>query len=193
MTQISEPGRVATLTDAEQRYVRHIEAKDTALREFLGRDSMPEVGQAQELLRYLTGIKTALGNLNNDLGFVATLMIKTYLARRFGVENFDAASKPQGAAGVDIEAVTPTGAKIIGELKTTRPYQPGFGAAQRTSIIKDLERLAGSTAAHRLMFVVDRDAFVALCRPSLAGRCPGIEIVELISGESYVCPAVPPR
>jgi hypothetical protein len=41
---------------------------------------------------------------------------------------------------MDIEAITLDGLIIVGELKTTEPYQPGFGAQQRTMIMKDLDR-----------------------------------------------------
>jgi hypothetical protein len=43
---------------------------------------------------------------------------------------------------VRLRAQTSDGRKIIGELKTTKPYQPGFGAQQRSMILKDLARLA---------------------------------------------------
>lgn len=148
---------------------------------------MPLDADPRSWLAYLTGIKSALGNLNNDLGFVATLLVKGYLQERFGIVDFDAAGKPQGASGVDIEARTADGMTIVGELKTTKPYQPGFGAAQRTAIIKDLTRLGGSAADHRFMFVVDEDAFAALCRPALASRVPGVEIVNLVTGRTFVC------
>jgi hypothetical protein len=132
----------------------------------------------------------ALGNLNNDLGFVATLLVKEFLEKRFQITNFDAAGKPQGAAGVDIEARTAAGETIIGELKTTKPYQPGFGAAQRTTILKDLARLAASDANHRFMFVIDGDAFQTLCsHRSFATRAPGIEVVDVLSGRSHKCSA----
>jgi hypothetical protein len=176
-----------TLTAAELRFCDAIREKDRSLRLFLANTSFPASNDAREWLTYLTGIKTALGNLNNDLGFVATLLVKHYLERRFGVVDFDAAGKPQGASGVDIEASTPDGLSIVGELKTTKPYQPGFGAAQRTQIIKDLNRLAAYKADHRFMFVVDVDAYSALCRPALASRAPGVEIVDLVSGATFVC------
>ncbi len=66
------------------------------MRLFLANTSFPASNDAREWLIYLTGIKTALGNLNNDLGFVATLLVKHYLERRFDVVDFDAASKSQG-------------------------------------------------------------------------------------------------
>lgn len=176
------------LTSAELRFCNTIREKDCALRELLANFPFPKRTDAREWLTYLTGIKTALGNLNNDLGFVATLLVKSYLECRFGIVGFDAGGKAQGASGVDIEVSTPAGVRIVGELKTTRPYQRGFGAAQRTQIIKDLNRLAASKADHRFMFVVDADAYSALCKPALAIRAPGVEIVDLVSGETFVCP-----
>jgi hypothetical protein len=175
------------LTIGELSYCDAIREKDRNLREFLDNRGLPSNFDAHEWLIYLTGIKSALGNLNNDLGFVATVLVKKFLGRRFGILDFDAAGKPQGASGIDVEASTPDGRRIVGELKTTKPYQPGFGAAQRTSIIKDLDRLAASSADHRFMFVVDADAYSALCRPALASRAPGIEIVDLVSGKTFIC------
>ena len=70
-------------------------------------------------LRYLTGIKDALGNLSNDIPSVATLLAKACIAERFGIMNFDAAGKPQGASDIDIEARPTDGKIIVGELKTT--------------------------------------------------------------------------
>jgi hypothetical protein len=177
-----------TLTPAELRFCDTIREKDRRLRLFLANAGLPTSADAHEWLTYLTGIKTALGNLNNDLGFVATLLVKRYLERRFGIVDFDAAGKPQGAAGIDIKASTPNGLNILGELKTTKPYQSGFGAQQRTQIIKDLNRLAASKADHRFMFVVDADAYSALCKPPLTRRAPGVEFVDLVSGKTFVCP-----
>jgi hypothetical protein len=76
---------------------------------------------------------------------------------------------------------------VVGELKTTKPYQPGFGAAQRTHILKDLARLATSSADHRFMFVVDPNAYRTLCTRSFASRAPGVEVVDLITRQGFVC------
>jgi hypothetical protein len=51
---------------------------------------------------YLVEIKTTLGNLNNDISFVAALLVKPFLRQRFGVE-FDAGLKAQGAPGICAE------------------------------------------------------------------------------------------
>jgi hypothetical protein len=145
------------------------------------RESLSNPVDATHWLRYLLGIKHSLGNLNNDIGFVATLLAKEYLNRRFGIADFDAAGKAQGASGIDIAARTADGS----ELKTTKPYQPGFGAAQRTSILKDLARLASTTADCRFMFVIDPDAYRALCKRNFASKAPGVEIVDLVKGGHF--------
>ncbi len=90
----------ASLTTAE--FCDAIRDKDRSLRRFLNTNVFPADIDAHGWLAYLTGIKSALGNLSNDLGFVATLLVKRYLQHRFGIANFDAASKLQGAPGVDI-------------------------------------------------------------------------------------------
>jgi hypothetical protein len=154
----------------------------------LEKNSLTDPVESIQWLQYLTGIKHSLGNLNNDLSFVATLLVKSYLERRFKIKDFDAAGKAQGASGIDIEASTSDGIVIVGELKTTKSYQPGFGAAQRTSILKDLARLAATSADHRFMFVIDPDAYQALCGKGFASRAPGVQVVDLVTGKSFVCP-----
>jgi hypothetical protein len=84
------------------------------------RESLSNPVDATHWLRYLLGIKHSLGNLNNDIGFVATLLAKEYLNRRFGIADFDAAGKAQGAFGIDIAARTADGRTVVGELKTTK-------------------------------------------------------------------------
>jgi hypothetical protein len=175
------------LTPAEESFCQTIRTKDLTLRSFLEREALANPLDAIHWLCYLTGIKHSLGNLNNDIGFVATLLAKAYLNRRFGITDFDAAGKPQGASGIDIEARTDDGKIVVGELKTTKPYQPGFGAQQRMSILKDLARLATTRADYRFMFVVDPDAYRALCRRNFASKAPGVEVVDLVTGENFIC------
>jgi hypothetical protein len=172
------------LTTAEVSFCKAIQDKDRSLRVFLESAKLLETVDAKQWLRYLTGIKHVLGNLNNDLSFVATLLAKNYLMQRFSVCDFDAAGKPQGASGIDVEATTPDGKTVVGEIKTTTPYQPGFGAAQRTTILKDLARLALSKADYRFMFVVDPGAFQAICGKAFSTKAAGVELVDLASGQS---------
>jgi hypothetical protein len=177
------------MTRNEAAYCDLIRKKDAKLRRFLAASSLADQIDAQEWLKYLSEIKNALGNLNNDVSFIATLLVKAYLRERFGISEFDAAGKPQGASGLDIVATTHDGKAIVGEIKTTKPYQLGFGAQQRTMMLKDLDRLAKSAADHRFMFVVDREAFEALCRKNFASRAPGIEIIDLVGQQAFLCPS----
>jgi hypothetical protein len=174
------------LTEAELRYWTLIVSKDSALRALLS-DRKPG-GDALAMFDYLVAVKNTLGNLNNDMSFVASLLVKPFLRKRFEID-FDAALKPQGAPGMDIDCTLPDGTRIVGELKTTKPYQSGFGAAQKREITKDLLRLAGTAAAHRFMFVTDADSFLTICKPSFASLAPGVEVVDLVRGECFVCRA----
>jgi len=184
------PARSAVLahhSDAEERHYKIIRAKDRELRAFFDKHSLADPGDARLWLSYLNTVKHILGNINNDVSFLATLLIKQYLKQRFSIIDFDAGAKAQGAPGIDIEAKTPDGKVVVGELKTTKPYQPGFGAAQRATIIKDLTRLAASKADYRFMFVIDAEAFKALAHKTLMALAPGIEVINLVTGETFVC------
>lgn len=172
------------LTPQEQRYWDEIRSKDRQLRAFLTASALADERNPAAWFAYLTAIRDILGNTSNSLSYVATLLVKDYLADRFGVADFDAASKPQGAPGIDVEVVTPAGLRIVAELKTTKPYQPGFGAAQKTNIKKDLERLAATDADHRIMFVTDPEAYRTLCGPNYRDRYPAVEIVNALTGDS---------
>jgi hypothetical protein len=148
------------LTAGEKRYLDAILAKDAALRALLS-SGVPN-NDPLKLLAYLIAVKSTLGNLNNDVSFVASLLVKPLLRERFGIE-FDAAFKAQGASGSDVECLLPDGNRVVGEIKTTKPYQPGFGAAQKKEITKDLLRLANSDAEHRFMFVTDAESYRTIC------------------------------
>ena len=175
-----------THTPAEERSYESIHAKDKKLRACLADNHLSDPINAPHWLSYLIGIKNSLGNINNEVSFIATVLIKHYLEQRFAITNFDAGEKAQGAPGIDIEAKTEDGKTIVGELKTTKPYQPNFGAAQRTTILKDLKRLAASKADYRFMFVVDADAYKALSHRHFASQAPGVEVVDLVSKNAFV-------
>src|SRR5258706_6353303 len=95
-----------SLTASEMKYCEVIRAKDRALRKFLDENKIAEPVDARQLLSYLVRMKHVLGNINNDVGFAATLMVKRYLEERFAISDFDAAEKAQGASGIDVEART---------------------------------------------------------------------------------------
>jgi hypothetical protein len=180
---------VVVLTANEERYCETIRIKDHMLCKSLSEQILSIEVDPSKWLSYLTRIKSVVGNINNDVGFLATLLVKRYLQGRLGITDFDTAGKPQGASGIDIEAQASDGRKIIGELKKIKPYQPGFGAQQRTMIQKDLARLATSPADYRFMFVTDHDAYATLCKPSWVARAPGVEIVDPVANCTFLCPS----
>lgn len=170
------------LTKLEHLFCKSILQKQNDLHKFIGHNEIDEANfDPAAWFHFLIGIKDVLGNINNDVAFMATLLIKQYLNDRFSIIDFDAGSKAQGAPGIDIEAKTPSGKTIIGELKTTRPYQPGFGAAQRTSILKDMTRLETTAADFKFMFVTDSDAFAILTSGRFKADFKTVEIVNLIA------------
>ena len=173
------------MTGNELQYCGQILKKDAELRAFLESQRLIEPPNAKLWFAYLASVKDIQGNISNSLGFVATLLAKEYLAARFNLIHFDAAEKAQGAPGPDIEARTVDGQSIRCEIKTTRPYQPGFGAQQKVKIKEDLKKLINSPANYKIMFVTDADAFKTLCKRYYSEYARGIEVVNLITSETY--------
>ena len=172
----------AALSASEAASCRAISAKVENLRAVLDANRLCDPVNAQSWLAHLTQIKDALGNVGNSMSFLGSLLIKEFLNDEFGVSDFDAGLKPQGASGADVEATAEDGRVIVGELKTTKPYQLGFGAAQRTAMLKDLSRLANSNADIRIMFGTDRDAYDAIRdRRAFSSSAPGVLLVDLVS------------
>lgn len=124
-------------------------------------------------------MKQILGNTSNDMSLVAVLLAKEYVCSRHEMAPFDAASKPQGAPGLDIDETTVLGERVIAEIKTTTPYLGDrLGAAQRASFAKDFAKLRRESAAHKYFFVTDRAAF-DLSRRELELAAPDVTVVLL--------------
>ena len=126
------------IEENEIQYLTAIRTKDSRLRDFLNSKPFPDMSSSETLFQYLTEIKSILGNHHNDISFVASLLAKDFLIERFAGLTWDAAEKAQGAAGLDIDLGW-NDLRIIGEIKTTMPYQKGFGAQQKAAIKKDLK------------------------------------------------------
>jgi hypothetical protein len=174
------------LTEREHRYCTEIKARIAQARAFLLADDLPECPEPKSLFQLLARLREIQGNVSNDVSFAATLLAKEYLSARFSI-TFDAAEKPQGAPGIDIDVVTSSGERIIAEIKTTVPYQlSDFGAQQAASFKKDFVKLAGATAMHKFLFVTDKRAYVALQKPKYLAQIPGVRVVNLITGEEFV-------
>jgi hypothetical protein len=149
------------LSDTEHRYSAGIHAKLQDLREFFTDKALDSEAHPAEAYSFLSQLKAILGNLNNDISFVAPLMAKEYLSTRFDMGGFDAAAKAQGAPGIDIEVRTPDGKRIAAEVKTTFPYQAAFGAKQREMISKDIAKLKESNADTKFLLLTERLSFEA--------------------------------
>jgi len=155
------------------------------MREFLNEKALVEPAEPAEWYAFLSALRQIQGNLSNDVSFIATLLAKRYLRSKFGVD-FDAAEKPQGAPGIDIDVQTSDGHRIVAEIKTTVPYQASdFGAQQAASFKKDFVKLAASSATHKFLFVTDSRAFSALQKSKYTKLMPGVRIVHLATGQEH--------
>lgn len=170
------------MTEAEGARCTQITKRLDRLRELLVRSTPTFSDDPSAWYNYLAAVKTVLGNLNNDLSFVATLMAKRYLAEHHAVSTFDAAAKAQGAPGLDIDLVTTDGQRIVGEIKTIEPYLPrDFGANQKKTFRDDFAKLNGARATVKYLFVTEARSF-ELLRGKYAHEIPGVQVVLLAAG-----------
>ena len=117
------------LTQLERAQAEAIATRVAELRAFLQGHDLGDEGDPARWYNFLSTIKLIQGNLSNDISFMATLLAKAYLVRRFHLADLDAAEKAQGAPGLDIDVCTRDGHRIVGEIKTTVPYGArDFGA-----------------------------------------------------------------
>lgn len=173
------------LTENERRYCSEIADRVSQMREFLNKNVLVEPPQPIEWHSFLSRLRKIQGNLSNYGSFIATLLAKQYLFSKFGV-GFDAAEKPQGASGIDIDIETSEGHRIVSEIKTTVPYQvTDFGANQANAFKKDFAKLAASEARYKYLFVTDSAAFSALQKDKYTKLMPGVRIVHLLTGEEH--------
>jgi hypothetical protein len=174
------------LTVRERDAIKGLLQRVAAVAQFLKENPLPPDPTAEALYHYLARLKEIQGNTDNGVSLVACLMAKQYLNRHLPMVPFDAAVKPQGASGLDIDERTVAGERVVGEVKTTTPYgATDLGAAQRASFEKDFAKLNAAPAAHRFFFVTDSRTF-DLMRRRYAARIPGVRVVLLPGGDSFV-------
>jgi hypothetical protein len=175
----------ALLTEREHRYCADIKDCIVRVREFLLSTELADSPAPKDLFQFLAMLREIQGNLSNDVSFAATLLAKEYLSAKFDV-TFDAAEKPQGAKGIDIDIQSPSGERIVAEIKTTVPYRDSdFGEQQRASFKKDFVKLAAATAMHKFLFVTDSRAYLALQKQKYLEQIPGVHVVNLITAEGF--------
>jgi len=166
------------MTRAEDERRREILTRLALLQRILNA-TPAESEEPLALYQFLSRIKSAQGNISNDLSFVACLLAKRYLTTKHDVVGFDAAAKAQGAPGLDIDLKTTAGKRIIAEIKTTDPYLLNdFGSNQRTKFREDFLKLNKTPANFKYLFVTEQRTYDILQR-KYAGEIPNVRIVLL--------------
>lgn len=173
------------LTPGELRYCNELASRLERVRNHLNATPIHASQEPVALFNMLATFRELQGNLSNDVSFAATLLAKAYLYNKFGL-TFDAAEKPQGAPGIDIDVNTPKGERVVGEIKTTVPYQANdFGAQQAKSFKADFAKLATVIAQHKFLFVTDSRSYKVLLKPKYLSQIPGVTIVNLTTGDEF--------
>jgi hypothetical protein len=170
-----------TYTNLEAAYLERIRARLVDLREYLGKVSLSKNSHVAHWFVALAKIKAIQGNINNDLSFLACVLAKKYLEKQFGLTNFDAGAKAQGAPGLDIDLVTPSGDRVIAEIKTTVPYSGALndlGSNQKDKFRDDFYKLNNATADYKFFFVTDK-ATLEVVKRKYSREIPGVEIILL--------------
>jgi len=173
------PNGACTWSPGEQRALNALQSKLRALGDVLPAEGGKEPADLNTVFAAFELLRRALGNLDNDISFLACLRAKRHLAAIHGEFDCDVSVKHQNAAGVDIEARTAAGSKIVAEIKTMRPVGPGgdFGANQAKQVRQDLERLRRSEAEHKYFCVTDATAATALRRARYANDVAGVTVL----------------
>jgi hypothetical protein len=171
-------------TPAEEKALSDIAKKIAELRMFLGKYELPaDTSRLEGWYHFLNVTRSILGNFNNDVSTIATLLAKRYLMNRFPGLEFDACAKRQGASGLDVNVVSENGQRIIAEIKTVDPYNPtDFGAAQRDAFLKDFAKLANTVADHKYLFLTEPRAFEVIQNKYLQ-RLASVTVVCLADGK----------
>ncbi len=173
-------------SENEIRFFNSIRERVAALRQYLVANPEPGEDNAAGWYSYLSEFKSLQGNPNNDISFIATYMAKEYLSIHYEIE-FDAAEKPQGASGLDIDVISKTGERIVAEIKTTYPYKKNdLGAQQANTFKKDFRKLDESEAAHKFFFLTESRAFELMKKPKYQKFLVGIKTVLLPGGTMIV-------
>jgi hypothetical protein len=130
-------------------------------------------GNIRTTLGKFLELKECMGNIGNDIHFLASCLANSFLNKRHGV-TIDL-NKAVGSAGLDIDLED-----IVAEIKTTIPYlENDFGAAQKREIKKDLERLENANKKHKYFFVIN-DKTERILKQKYSRHYPSVKIVNLL-------------
>jgi hypothetical protein len=174
------------VTPREEESLNQIAKKIRALREFLNEYDLPaDRSRLDGWLTFLNLTKGVLGNFNNDISFVATLLAKMFLVNAHPGLDFDVASKSQSAPGLDIDVRLPPGSRIIGEVKTVEPYKENdFGSQQRDAFKRDFVKLSKAAADYKYLFLTQPRAFEVVSA-KYRQWLSGVTVVCLADGRKF--------
>jgi len=171
----------------EQNACKNIVQRMLQVRSYLEENDFPALNDILAWYDFLTDIKTIQGNFNNDVSFLATMLAKQYLEENYDLENFNAADKPQGAPGLDIDIYLPDGRRLIAEIKTTIPYKPNdLGAQQVNTFEKDFLKLGEAQAEIKLFFLTEKRTFELMKKPKYRSQLRNVHIILLPIGEEFI-------
>lgn len=141
----------------------------------------------QDWLIFLSEFKEELGNYNNHIGFLATLMAEEFLVKEVEVIPFDASAKAQGAMGLDIKEKTQSGARVIGEIKTTHPLKDDdLGAQQQATFRDDARKLQLEEAENKFFFLTDMKTFLLMKKRKYREMFRSVRVIHIPSGEEVI-------
>jgi hypothetical protein len=167
----------------EQIYLNNIRERIGQLQSFLNNNALPDDSDIGLLFAFVEELRGILGNSANLQSFLSILLAKAYLLARFEIDDFDAAEKAQGASGLDIDVLTRTRQRIVGEIKSTIPYgEKDLGAAQKKEFRKDFAKLNAAQADYKFFFVTHQATYNIVQRRYL-NEIPNIEIVLLTASD----------
>ena len=149
-----------------------------------------------DLYEKYENVKKVLGNFDNDVGCIATIMVKFWLKDNgCDTEEFNC-FESQNANGFDVDDVTKNGKPVIGELKTTIPVEKDgtkLGANQRKSIKNDLGYLMNGCKTKvdrkgskpRYMFVTNKNTFEEIKKICQKNEYKNFDVILL--GKEKAC------
>lgn len=149
------------ISELEKDMLLNVAEKLKDLQEFFNREELDKDSSALDYwYTYITQIKRILGNLDNDVSFIACLMAKEFLCKRHCFDVFDVATKSQSAPGLDIDEITIDNNRVIAEIKTTIPYgKRDLGSQQKVTFLKDFKKLKNNEATYKYFFVTELRTF----------------------------------
>lgn len=141
------------------------------------------IKQYRKNFEFLIGLKNFIGNIDNRIHDSAMVLVEDFLkVTHPEIEDWDFKMGSQN--GLDIEGSIDGIHRVIGELKTTKPYgTTDFGAQQKATILNDLERLESNDIEYKYFFVIDSNSLDILLK-KYHDKFPTVNMVNILNIEN---------